>query len=494
MSSPDPAGAPERPGSGPTDFGLPGDAELVADVALASIAPTPAAPASEPASAVEPAPAAEPHGRRRPSLFIRPKPGSSPDTVHNWAATQREAIWFGELEAAYAFVAILLVRLGATNLQIGLLSALAPLATFVMAVPFGSFVQRRRNAVPWYARGRALGQMVIPLVGVVVLLAPEDLIIPLTLIVAAVCAFLQSFADLVFWVVMDGVAGPGGRYSLIGHRLGVKMGVNAGSQATIGAFLSRAPFPIGYAAVFLTSGISVLLGYRWSRTLRIPDNPPPPPATTGVPSVSVRHRVAGLLREVGGERRFAAFTSMHTLFTFGVRMALPLLPLWYVRELDASDAFIGIVGTVMAAATMVGYFVWRRPARRFGGTRVLVPSTIGVAAYPILLTFAHTDALVLVFVAISAFCTAGMDLAVFDALMNTVPADRSVRFAALDTGAVNFSGVVAPLVGAALASAVGLAPALVAAGFVGLLGAIGLPLAVGGRRPRGRRWSLGRTG
>jgi hypothetical protein len=87
-----------------------------------------------------------------------------------------------------------------------------------------------------------------------------------------------------------------------------------------------------------------------------------------------------------------------------------------------------------------------------------------------------------------------MDLAIFDALMNTMPADRSVRFAALDTGAVNFAGVVAPLIGAALASALGLGPALTAAAFVGLLGAVGLQLVVGGRRPRGRRWPLRRSG
>ena len=187
-----------------------------------------------------------------------------------------------------------------------------------------------------------------------------------------------------------------------------------------------------------------------------------------------------------------AFAGVHTLFSFGVRMALPLLPLWYVRELDATDAFIGLVGTVAAGMTMAGYFLWRRPARRFGGARILVPTTLGVALFPLALTLAHTDVSVLVFVAVYAFCIAGMDLAIFDALMNVMPADRLVRFAALDTGAVNFAGVVAPLVGALLASAIGLGPALVAAAAVGSLGAVSLALVVAGRRPRGQRLALRR--
>jgi len=426
---------------------------------------------------------------RRWSIFVRPKDGV-PGQAHNWGASQREALFFGSLEAAYAFIAVLLVRLGATNLEVGMLSALPNLAVFLLAVPFGSFVQTRRNAVPWYARGRAIGQMVIPAVGVVVLVAPTDLVIPLVLVCAGVCALFQAFADLVFWVVMDGVAGPGGRYLLLGHRLGLKMGVSAGTQVAIGAFLTRAPFPLGYGLMFAGSAVSVGLGYRYSRTLRIPDNPP----MERPPSISWRHRVAGLWREIGGERRFVAFTGVHTLFTFGVRMALPLLPLWYVRELGATDTFIGLVGTVAAGMTMAGYFLWRRPARRYGGARILVPTTLGVALFPLALTLAHTDAMVLVFVAVYAFCTAGMDLAIFDALMNIIPADRSVRFAALDTGAVNFAGVVAPLAGAVLASALGLGPALVAAAAVGLLGAVSLPLIVAGRRPRPRRLPLRRSG
>lgn len=427
--------------------------------------------------------------RRRRSLFLAPPPTASPDLAYNWGATQREALYFGALEAAAAFIAVLLVRLGATNLEIGVLSALAPLATFLLAVPFGSFVQTRRNAVPWYSRGRAIGQLIIPIVGVIVLLAPGDLVIPLVLVAAAICAVFQAFADLVFWVVMDGVAGPEGRYSLMGHRLGLKMGVSAGAQAGIGVFLTRAPFPFGYAFVFIASALNVWGGYRHSRTLRVPDHPPMPPRS---PSVSWGSRVSGLVAEVAGHRRFLGFAGTHTLFTFGVRMALPLLPLWYVRELDATDAFIGVVGTVSAGVTMVGYFLWRRPAGRFGG-RILVPTTLGVALFPLALTLAHTDAMVLVFVAVYAFCIAGMDLAIFDALMRAVPPDRSVRFAALDTGAVNFAGVVAPLTGAALASALGLAPALVGAAIVGLFGAVGLSLAVAGRRVRGRHWPLRRA-
>ena len=424
---------------------------------------------------------------RRFSIFVHPTDGT-PERTHNWVASQQEALFFGAVEAAYAFVAVLLVRLGASNLEVGILTALPNLAVFLLAVPFASFVQTRRNAVPWYARGRALGQLVIPAVGVAVLVAPADLVIPLALVCAAACALFQAFADLVFWVVMDGVNGPGGRYHLLGHRLGLKMGVSAGTQAAIGTFLTRTPFPLGYGLVFVASAVPVLLGFRYSRTLRIPDNPP----AERPPSISWRHRAAGVWREIGGERRFMAFAGVHTLFSFGVRMALPLLPLWYVRELDATDAFIGLVGTVAAGMTMAGYFLWRRPARRFGGARILVPTTLGVALFPLALTLAPTDVSVLVFVAVYAFCIAGMDLAIFDALMNVMPADRLVRFAALDTGAVNFAGVVAPLVGALLASAIGLGPALVAAAAVGSLGAVSLALVVAGRRPRGQRLALRR--
>jgi len=405
--------------------------------------------------------------RRLPSIFIRPR-GDDPVIAHNWAATQREVLSFGVLEGVSVFVAVLLARLGATELQLGLLGALPNVAILLLALPLGGFLQRRRNAAPWYASGRMLGHLSLAASGVALLVLPQGMVIPAILAIYGIAAIFHAFADLAFWAVMDGVAGPGGRFELIGHRFGLKGGANAVTQLTIGQLLSRLPFPFGYQVVLIASAIPALTGWRYSRTLKIPDNPPAPV----LPPLPAHRRATRLAGEVRAEGAFVRFAGAHLLFHLGFRMALPLLPLWYVRELGASDGFIGIVGTVTALSTMVGYFGWRRPARTIPGRRILLACGIVTALLPVAVATVHAELLLLPVVAVYAVAYAGFDLAIFDELMRTVPRDRVVRFTSLDTGAQNLAGVAGPLLGALAASLLGVATGLALASVVGIAGAL----------------------
>ena len=87
--------------------------------------------------------------------------------------------WFGggRLREAYVEIRLLVsvgerrgsrttvARLGATNIQVGLLSAIPNLTGFLLAVPVGHLLQGRRNAVPWYSRGRFINQLSLAAIG-----------------------------------------------------------------------------------------------------------------------------------------------------------------------------------------------------------------------------------------------------------------------------------------------------------------------------------------
>ena len=49
----------------------------------------------------------------------------------------------------------------------------------------------------------------------------------------------------------------------------------------------------------------------------------------------------------------------------GLWLASPLYILYYVRQLDASDAWIGLQATVLTATTIVGWLIWRRVSIRW---------------------------------------------------------------------------------------------------------------------------------
>ncbi|MBM4407617.1 MAG: MFS transporter [Chloroflexi bacterium] len=401
-----------------------------------------------------------------PRLFIAPG-NAPPDVRHNWLATQKEAVAFAPVEAAASFLPVLLARLGASSLQVGLLAAIPNLTGFLLAIPIGTFLQGRRNVVPWYAWGRLVGQLGIGAIGVTLILLPDERAIPWVLGIVAVAAVVGSFANFTFYVVMDGLSGPNGRYELMGRRWGIKAAATALSLPIIGFVLGTIAFPQSYVLVLLSTAVAATVAFRYTSSFRIADQAARPATEKRPPLVRARASVA----EVLGERRFLAYIGRHAVLTFGLAMAVPLIPLYYVRELDASDVWIGLIGTANAALTMAGYFLWRGPARRRGAAWVLVPSTLCAALFPAALSVTHSELAVLILVGLNAFCLAGIDLALFDALLKAVPAGQAVRFAAFDQGAGNFAGMTGPLLGAALATAVGIPLGLVAASAVTLLGA-----------------------
>jgi MFS family permease len=400
-------------------------------------------------------------------LFLIPVTGS-PTTRHNWQATQKEALSFGPTDAAASFLPVLLARLGATNVQVGLLSAIPNLAGFVLALPIGHLLQTRRNVVPWYSRGRLINQFALAAIGVALIAVPPEHVIPVILAIMGASAVVGSFANMSFYTVMDGLSGPNGRYELMGRRWGMKGGATAISLAVIGWVLAEVRFPLSYELVFLATAVAALLGFRYSRTFRIPDHVRP--ATRDVrPGAAARMRA--FTREIRGERRFLGFLGRHTVFSIGLNMAVPLIPLYYVRHLGASDAWIGLIGTTQALLTMTGYFLWKRTVRRHGGTHVLLLSTLGAAVFPAALAVTRHELAVAALVGVYGICLAGIELSIFDELMKAVPAHQATRFAALDTGAVNFAGMIGPISGALIAASIGIPGGLVAAGIVTIVGA-----------------------
>ena len=165
-------------------------------------------------------------------------------------------------------------------------------------------------------------------------------------------------------------------------------------------------------------------------------------------------------------------------------MAGPLIPLYYVRELGAPDAWIGLIGTTQAASTMAGYFLWRSPARRRGAAWVLVPSTVGAALFPAALALTRNEFAVAALVGVYAISLAGIEMALFDQLLKAVPKGQVMRFSAFDSGAASLAAMIGPVAGALLAAAVGIPGGLAIASVVALGGAALFIVSVLGARAR----------
>jgi hypothetical protein len=373
----------------------------------------------------------------------------------------------GIVNSSVPFLPVFVARLGGSAFEVSLLTAIPAVSGFLLAIPIGQFLQSRTRIVPWYSRSRAVAHLAYGLAAIAVLIAPPAVIVPVILVIWAIAAIPSTIGIVSFPVVMDGAAGPRGRYQLMGLRWSIMGLTTAITVAVIGIVLEALPFPLNYQLVFIGFSFAGLVSYYFSSQFHLPTAEPP----QGL-AESPLGRLRETLRTVWAERAFVRFSVRQCVFVAGVRLVMPLIPLYYVLVVDAPDAWIGIIATCQSLALLVGYLFWRSQSVKRGRAFVLLTALLLAALHPAILSFVDELVVVAALAGVAGFFMAGVDLALFDALMTTIPRRYGVTFASMDTAFVNAVGIVAPLTGAALAVTVGLGTALQIGSLISLLGVV----------------------
>ncbi len=368
------------------------------------------------------------------------------------------------------FLSVFLVRLGASSFMVGLLTAMPALTGLLLAFQVGAFLSRQRQVVPWFSRARLFVISCYALTGLVPFVFDHN--VPQIIVgIWALATLPQTVVSVAFSVVMGQVAGPRGRVALMSQRWSTLGLANALAVLLAGQLLERWSFPLNYQIVFLVSAIGGLISYTFSSRISLPAQEPTP-ASPGSPW----RQALSVLRQYPD---FVRFMASQFIFRAGLSMALPLLPLYWVRELQASDINISFINTSQTVVLLVAYLLWTRLARRTGERRVLLICALGASFYPFLTALTHTTAPLAIYAGINGFFQAGIDLVFFDIMLDTCPPQNQARYIGLYQTTVFGATFLAPLLGTWLSDQVSIgwglttAAALRLAGFI-LLFALGV--------------------
>jgi hypothetical protein len=374
----------------------------------------------------------------------------------NFRYVQIDAVGVSISNVAAPFLPVFLTRLGATNFQVGLLSSMPGLTGLLLAIVVGRFLQTRRNVVPWYSLSRLLVILCYALTGILTLLVSEKFVIIATLAIWAFATLPQTALAVAFSVVMNAVAGPEGRYALLSRRWTI-----FGLTGVVGTFIvtrliNLIDFPVNYAIMFLVLSVGGFVSYYFSNQISLPDTVPPPLTKSANP----REGIQNYLSILRANPVFLSFASKRFVYFSAVVLSTPIMPLYLVREVGATDAQIGIVNMTMSLLMLVGYYVWPLVSRRRGGRFVLLATTLGMVLYPALSAATPRMDLIILYAGIAGLFQGGLDLVFFDELMKTVPAEYSATFVSLAQSMQYLSMIIAPLLGTWLANYIGLGGAL----------------------------------
>jgi MFS-type transporter involved in bile tolerance (Atg22 family) len=169
---------------------------------------------------------------------------------------------------------------------------------------------------------------------------------------------------------------------------------------------------------------------------------------------------------------YSRFLLSQFVFRCGLALSIPLFPLYWVRDLGASDQWIGVINTVNSGVLMVAYFMWSAVSRRRGNRVVLLVSGFGLALYPLLTALTSSTLPLPLYAGMAGIFAAGIDLVLFDILLLTCPPRRTASYVALYQLTTYVATFIAPLLGTTLAGTLGIAPGLFVSSALRLAGAV----------------------
>ena len=403
---------------------------------------------------------------------IETKQNEDPIVVkRNFRNVQIDAIAVGLTSAAAPFLPVFLSRLNAATVEISLLTTMPGVTGLLLALPLGQFLQNRKNIIPWFSAARLLYILSYALTGFAAFLFQDKALIIAILIIWAFATLPQTLLNISFPVVMNAVAGPERRYELMSRRWSILGITTSITVFTIGQVLEWIHFPRNYQLVFLSLSIGGILSYYLSSQISLPNSSAL--TNTAEKQKNKKELFASIdLQVIRGQKKFISFILRRLVYLTGVSMTLPLFPIYYVHEVQASDGWIAAFTTIQTSIIVVGYLFWSKQSRIWGARSVLLLATAALSFYPIFTALTKNLWIIAIYAAIAGIFQGGLDLVFFDELMKTIPIEYSPTFVSIAQGAQFLSAIFAPLIGTLFANTFGISFGLILGGtlrFVGFL-------------------------
>jgi MFS family permease len=373
--------------------------------------------------------------------------------------------WFGPAEGGiFNFLPVFVARLGASPTMVSLLTAGPSLVGIFSYLPGGAYAERRPDQVRLVVRAGFLARLSYLLIALLPFFLPPEQVVIAIVLIWSLTAIPNAVHVPAWTAMMQRAVPPGRRAKLNGARWGLMSLIASIAMAVYGVMLNRMDFPLGYQIVFMISFLAAMMNLVYFSRVVIP--PFVSGRGDGAAHGSIFAEVPGLFRAYFSNRRFVRFLAASGVFRLALAMPVGLFSIYWVNDLEATDALIGLRGTAGYIALVVGYFFWGRTANRIGHRRMLMICGLGQACYPVLTALASDAYWLLPAAAVWGLTAAGIDLGLFDMLLAACPEGRQPTFAAGSAVFASVAVTIGPLLGAAMAQNWSTQAALVAIGGV----------------------------
>ncbi len=350
--------------------------------------------------------------------------------------------WFGIVTGTItAFLQVYVVRLGAPSLLVGAITYGPALIAIFWQIPAGHLITRKGYRMRWtlfsglVLRGFYLAVALIPFF---ITRSRAEV----TAVVWVLSALASSISNVSFLSMMADAVPPDRLQRMVGLRFAAFGLSNTLTTLLAGLLLTRLAFPLNYQVLFLIGFVGSMMSWWNCNHIHVPD----PPAQTG-PQPAFFHELGGIVRYPG----FLRFLLSVFCLQLALGMIAPLLPLYWVRTLRASDQQVSLILSTATGMMVVGSLVMRRAVNRMGRELALGIGALGYAFYPLLTSLTLSVWWLLPWAAFAGIFNAAINVNLFDNLVAVTPEGERTNYMSVYNTAANIGLFVGPLVAGVLA-------------------------------------------
>jgi len=328
--------------------------------------------------------------------------------------------------------------LGATDFQLGVLAAI-PLLAQVFQVPGAYLVEKtgwRRPLVGWFSVVSRSFWLPIALVPFL----PGNHSMRWFMILYLLSSVVMNFAAA-GWVAWMSAIVPSqirGRYFGMRNRIngGINIAATLAAGLVIDAFKDRGLEQGGYLTLQLVAVFAGLMAFRL--ILRQPD-----PGYRAEQLPPLGHYLLQPLRDAN-YRRIMLF---HLYWMFAVSLAAPFFNAHLLKHMAWNFRSLALVGILFSVSNILFHTLWGKLVDRYGHKPILMTTAVGIVTLPLFYACCPWDARWPIYVnaIFGGICWAGNGLALFNLIMESLPASRRTMYVAVLaalSGFVNFAASV----------------------------------------------------
>jgi MFS family permease len=354
---------------------------------------------------------------------------SSVPTVlrRNFILDFNSAIFYGIfLAGVITFVPVIARRLGASPLQLALITAMPAMGNFI-ALAASYYLQRHRK-LPFMMLAWSIGRGAFLLMPFVTTPEPFVLIVVAHWLFVSLC--VTGYVEVISSIYPAAIRGRAMAYVRVGFTACATL-----LTPIFGQWLDT----WGYQSLFPIAALfGVLSGLTFGQ-------------------VKYKETFAATARDwltplriLARDARYRTYSIAFSLYGAAMLLISPIIPLLLVDELNLSNAQVGWLGMVNSIAWMLFYIVWGRSIDRRGGLWTIQMNFVLTLVVPLAFFFAHDLWLLALAQIFLGITVAGTDLGWMNAIMQFARKEDIGHYTALHAFLIGVRGMIAPFIGTAL--------------------------------------------